>query len=383
MLQSNRLSGFPAARRATRVTFLVMGTATSSWAPMIPFVKTRLDLDEATLGLLLLALGGGGIAAMPATGFLINRFGSRRVIMATGIVACLALLGPALATNVWLLALALVLFGGALGALDVSGNAHAVLVERRSPRPLMSGFHGLYSVGGLVGAGGMTAMLKMGLPIVGAAALVTLALLAVFLTRMRGLLPADEDRGSAAGQMLALPRGAVVALGILAFIVFLAEGAVLDWSAVLLRFDRNFDAATAGIGYAAFSLAMAIGRFAGDRLTARLGPLAVVRAGAFVAAAGFAVAVAAPWDWAAVAGFVLVGLGASNIVPVLFSAAGRLADMPPSLAVPAVATLGYAGLLAGPALIGFAAQAATLPLALGGVAVLLVLVASRAGIVRS
>jgi predicted MFS family arabinose efflux permease len=382
VLQFNRLPEFAGARRATRVTFLVMGTATSSWAPMIPFMKTRLALDEATLGLLLLALGGGGIAAMPTAGFLINRFGSRRVIVATGTVSCLALLGPALAPHTLFLALALALFGAALGALDVSANAHAVLVERRSPVPLMSGFHGLYSVGGLLGAGGMAVLLKGGLTVLGAAVLVSLGLLVLFLTHMRGLLPAAEDRGSAAGQMLAFPRGAVVALGILAFIVFLAEGAVLDWSAVLLRFTRNFEVETAGIGYAAFSLAMAAGRFAGDRLTALFGPLTVVRTGGLAAAAGFTLAVSAPWNEAAVAGFVLVGLGASNIVPVLFSAAGRLPDMPPSLAVPAVATLGYAGLLAGPALIGFAAEASTLPIALGGVALLLVLVALRASVVR-
>jgi fucose permease len=370
-----------AARRATRLTFLVMGTATSSWAPMIPFVKLRLQLDDASLGLLLLGLGGGGIAAMPAAGFLIHRFGTRAVIAVAGVLTCLSLLAPVLAPNTLLLALALVALGAALGTLDVAANAHAVVVEVRSARPLMSGFHALYSIGGLVGAGGMTLLLKGGLPLFGSAAAIALCLGALLLSQVGALLPPWEDKDGSDAQGFVLPRGTVVALGALAFIVFLAEGAVLDWSAVFLRFSRGLDVEVAGIGYAAFSVAMAFGRLTGDSLTRRLGPRAILRLGAIVAAGGFFLAVILPWTAAAIAGFVLVGLGAANIVPVLFSAAGRIPDTPASTAVPAVATLGYAGLLAGPALIGFAAELWTLPIALGGIAVLLIAVAARADVV--
>ena len=378
-VETNESGGdLPAARRATRSIFLVMGIATAAWAPMIPFVKTRLLLDDARLGLLLLGLGAGAIAAMPLSGFLIHRLGSRRVILVAGVLSSLTVVLPAVAPTTLLLAAVLVFFGAVLGGLDVATNAHAVAVERLSARPLMSGFHGLFSVGGLVGAAAMTALLKAGLPLQACAAAIAVALLALTLAEARFLLPrAAEGAGSVTGA-LSLPHGIVAVLGALAFIAFLAEGAVLDWSAVLLAFWRGFSAETAGMGYAAFSVAMATGRLLGDAITRRLGATAILRIGGLVAAAGFLIAVALPGATSALLGFVLVGLGASNIVPVLFSAAGRVPGTPPSVTVPAVATLGYAGLLAGPALIGFAAEFLTLPVALSGVAVLLLVVAASA-----
>jgi predicted MFS family arabinose efflux permease len=165
-------------------------------------------------------------------------------------------------------------------------------------------------------------------------------------------------------------------------VVFLAEGAMLDWSAVFLRFSRGFDPSVAGLGYAAFSVAMAAGRLLGDRITAALGPVNIVRFGSLIAAAGFFLATMLPWGPAALAGFALVGIGASNIVPVLFSAAGRQIRTSPGIAIATVTTLGYAGMLAGPAVIGFVAKASTLSIALSGVAALLVVVSLFASIAR-
>jgi predicted MFS family arabinose efflux permease len=165
-------------------------------------------------------------------------------------------------------------------------------------------------------------------------------------------------------------------------VVFLAEGAMLDWSAVFLRSARGFDIAGAGLGYAAFSIAMAGGRLLGDRLTAVLGPTRIVRHGSLLAAAGFLLATALPWAVTSLAGFFLVGLGASNIVPVLFSAAGRLPGTAAGVSIATVTALGYSGMLAGPALIGFIAQATSLPLALSGIAASLLVVAASAAIVR-
>jgi len=370
-----------AATRSTRLIFLVSGIGMAAWAPMVPYAKARLGLDDAQLGLMLLAFGGGSMASMPFVGWLSHWFGNRRVIVASGWLLCLALPVLALAPNVAVLTAALLYFGVMLGAVDVAMNAHAVEVERRDGRVLMSGFHGLFSLGGLAGAAGMSALLALGLPLP-LAALAVSALLAALVLHLRGgLLP--NVGGAAAGHApFRMPHGAVLLLGLLCFVSFMAEGSMLDWSAVFLRDFRGFAPSAAGIGYACFSVAMALGRLTGDRLIQRIGPVWAVRAGAGLAATGFALAACVPWPGAALAGFVLVGLGASNIVPVMFSAAGRLPGSSPAIAIAAVTMLGYAGLLSGPALIGFISRLASLPLALAVVAGLLLLVAASARIVR-
>jgi predicted MFS family arabinose efflux permease len=227
----------------------------------------------------------------------------------------------------------------------------------------------------------MSALLALGLPLP-LAALAVSALLAALVLHLRGgLLP--NVGGAAAGHApFRMPHGAVLLLGLLCFVSFMAEGSMLDWSAVFLRDFRGFAPSAAGIGYACFSVAMALGRLTGDRLIQRIGPVWAVRVGAGLAATGFALAASVPWPGAALAGFVLVGLGASNIVPVMFSAAGRLPGSSPAIAIAAVTMLGYAGLLSGPALIGFISRLASLPLALAVVAGLLLLVAASARIVR-
>jgi predicted MFS family arabinose efflux permease len=370
------------ARRATRLTFFLSGTAMASWAPMVPFAKARLGLDDAQLGLVLLGLGFGAMAVMPLAGFLAHRFGSRRVIGIGSLLICVALPMLTLAPTMLMLAMALLCFGATLGVVDVAMNAHAVEVERMSDRPLMSGFHGLFSVGGLAGAAGMSALLHAGAPLFACAVAVSLLLAVIALTQWRHLLVRVEDEAAEKHSIFVRPKPIVLLLGVLCFIVFLAEGAMLDWSAVFLRDVRGFDASHAGVGYAAFSIAMATGRLLGDRITARFGPVVIVRAGSLFAAGGFLLATCVPWGPLALAGFMLVGLGASNIVPVLFSAAGALPNASPGITIATVTTLGYAGVLAGPALIGFVAQATTLPLAISGIAVLLLGVSACASIAR-
>jgi len=370
------------AARATRLTFLLSGIGMSAWAPMVPYAKARLGLDEATLGLVLLAFGGGSMVAMPVVGLLTHRFGSRRVIGVGGLMLCLALPLLALAPGAWWLALALLYFGVALGAVDVAMNAHAVEVEHRAQRPLMSGFHGLFSVGGLVGAAGMSALLALGLSLAAGALVVALVLALVMASQWPHLIDHVEANDEHAPP-LRWPGMIVLALGLLCFISFLAEGSMLDWSAVFLRDVRGVSPAMAGLGYAGFSVAMAAGRLSGDRVVARLGPVVTVRVGAAVAAAGFVLAATVPWPAAALAGFVLVGLGAANIVPVMFGAAGRLPGVSPGIALATVTMLGYAGLLSGPALIGFLAHASSLATALMVVAGLLVIACASARLVRS
>ena len=261
-------------------------------------------------------------------------------------------------------------------------NAHAVEVERRAGRPMMSGFHGLFSVGGLGGALGMSVLLALGLPLFAAALLVAVLLAAVVAAQWSSML--DEARATVPrAKAFAMPRGIVLLLGLLCFISFLAEGAMLDWSAVFLREFRGFDAATAGVGYAGFSVAMALVRLVGDRVVARIGSVLTVRLGASLAAAGFLLATLVAWPPAALIGFVLVGFGAANIVPVMFGAVGRLPGASPEISLATVTMLGYAGLLSGPALIGFLAQASNLAAALAAVAGLLLLTAASARWVRA
>lgn len=362
---------------ATRFAFFVAGLAMATWAPLVPFAKARAGLDPAMLGALLLALGGGSILAMPVAGLLSARYGCRAVILGTGLCAMAMLAVLASASDVVVLAAALLVFGATIGSLDVSMNIQAVIVERASGRVMMSGFHGMFSLSGIVGAGGMSLLLGLGASPLMATAMAIAVMLAALGAAVPGLLAAEavSGVGKARGPAFVWPRGRVLLIGVLCLAAFLTEGAVLDWSAVFLSSVRAVAADHAGLGYAAFSLTMTLGRFMGDRVVRRLGPVRVLALGACCAAAGIGVVALVP-DWQmALVGFALVGLGSSNIVPVLFTAAGRQADMPPAAALPAVATLGYAGILAGPAVIGFVAQGFGLPAAFLLVAAMLIGVA--------
>lgn len=351
----------------------------AAWAPLVPFVKARCGLGEGMLGLLLLCLGTGSIVAMPIAGALARRFGCRAVVIATTGLICLALPVLATSSNLGLLVVALFLFGAGLGSVDCVVNIQAVIVERASGRPMMSGFHGWFSMGGIAAAAGVSALLSIGASPLAASLCVVAGIVAVMLKAGPALLPyAGEGSGSA----FAVPHGIVLFIGILCFIVFLTEGSALDWSAVFLTSIRHVDPSRAGLAYAAFAGTMTLGRFAGDSVVHRLGGRPVVIIGGLCAAAGLGVATLIPAWEAAIFGYALLGVGCSNIVPVLYTAVGRQDVMPEHVAVPAITTLGYAGILAGPALIGFVASASSLPLALLTVAALLVGVAISGRVLR-
>lgn len=360
---------------ATRGVFLVAGLAMAAWAPLVPFAKARVGVEDSTLGLLLLCLGLGSIVAMPITGVLASRFGCRAIIVASSIAVAIVLPFLAIVDTVAGLAVALALFGASVGTVDVAINIQAVMVEKDSGRNMMSGFHGLFSLGGIIGAGGVSLLLGLGVaPLV--ATLAIAAMLVVLLAfSFPGLLPYG-NREAGDTPLFVVPKGVVIFIGLLCFLVFLGEGAILDWSALFLIGTRQVDAAQAGLGYTMFAVAMTVGRLAGDRIVRTLGGMKVVVAGGLVAASGFLLAVFAPTQPLAFLGFLLVGIGASNIVPVLFTAAGNQTRMPPSLAIAAITTMGYAGILAGPAAIGVVAQHWSLSTAFVLVAAGLVFVAA-------
>ena len=361
-----------AEQHATRAAFFIPGFATALWATLVPFAKARTGLNDATLGLVLLCLGAGSLLAMPLSGVLAARLGCRRVMVITCAMMLCALPLLVLAPSpVWLGA-ALFVFGAGVGALDCAMNMQAVAVERDAGRAMMSGFHAFYSIGGFVGAGCMTGLLILGTPL-WLAALVSVG--ALLLVAMLSAPHWRPQRILHEGPLLALPHGVVLFIGVLAFVVFLAEGSMLDWSAVFLSDVRRVDASLAGVGYVTFTLTMTVARLIGDALVARVGRQRAIVFGALLAAAGVLVlTLVTPW-LASLLGYVLVGLGCANIAPALFSLAGHQTRMPGALAITAVSTLGFAGILAGPALIGFAADHFGLIAAFVGVATALLLVA--------
>jgi len=357
---------------STRVAFFIAGFGGAVWAGLVPFAKTRTGLEAGGLGLLLLAFGIGSIVAMPLAGALAGKYGCRRVLVAASLLVCIALPALASVSSPMLLAVALLVLGAGVGSVDCVVNIQAVIVERAAGRALMSGFHGLFSVGGIAGAAGCAGILSLG------GTPVTVSLAAIVFTAAMLAWAAPHFLafgGNTAGPAFALPHGVVLFIGILCFIVFLTEGAILDWSAVFLTFTRGADPAHAGFGYAAFATTMTIGRLGGDAIVRRVSRTTIILAGALLAASGLLVATLVPSVVAAMAGFALVGAGCSNIVPVLYSAIGRQTLMPESVAVPAVTTLGYAGILLGPASIGFIAHVASLPAAFLIISLLLIGVA--------
>ncbi|VEI67788.1 MFS transporter [Serratia rubidaea] len=361
---------------ATRIAFFVSGLGMAAWAPLVPFAKLRLNLDDGSLGLLLLCIGAGSLLAMPLTGLLTGKLGCRRVILLAGLALCIDLPLLVLMDSTPGMGLALLLFGAAIGMIDVAMNIQAVIVERASGRAMMSGFHGFFSVGGIAGAGGVSLLLWLGLsPLAAVLATVLTIVLLLALAQKNLLRDSDAQDG---GPLFVLPRGWVMFIGALCFIMFLAEGSMLDWSALFLTTLRGVDHSQAGLGYALFSIAMTIGRLNGDRVVNALGRHKMLLLGSLCAAVGLALAVVCDSAAIALLGFMLVGLGASNVVPILFSAAGNQHDMPANLAIASVTTLGYAGILAGPALIGFIAQVSSLTVAFGCVTVLLLAVTASA-----
>lgn len=359
-------------KKSTRFAFFIAGFGMAAWAPLVPYAKARADLSEGTLGLLLLCLGLGSMISMPIVGALAARYGCKRLITIAALVVCLTLPLLTVVSSLPLLALVLFIFGAGVGSIDCVVNMQAVIVERNAGKTMMSGFHGLFSLGGVLGAVSVSAMLAVGLsPLTATLFVVAVLLVALYLAAPHLLSSGVESFGPP----FAVPHGVVLFIGLICFVVFLTEGAMLDWSAVFLIESKHLSSEHSGLGYAAFACTMTLGRLTGDLLIKRFGSSNVVFFGTLSSAFGLAIAILIPGMIAALIGFMLVGIGCANIAPVMFSMAGRQTVMPESAAVPAISTMGYAGILMGPAFIGFIAHATALTFALIVVAVLLVCVA--------
>jgi MFS family permease len=362
------------ARVGTATVFFLNGFGYASWVPRLAEVKLDLALSEAALGFALLGVALGALGAMPLSGALANRFGSRRTTTAALVAFAAAQVLIALAPGLALLFAAFLVVGAAAGALDVAMNAQGVAVERRYGRPIMSSLHGMFSLGAMSGAALTGAIAIAEVALLPHLVVIGALILALGLPACRLMLPAGFDVGS--GQAFAWPDRSVLVLGLIGLCALLAEGAVGDWSAVYLRESLGAGTQTAALAFAAFSLMMAGGRFAGDGLIARFGGTRIARTGATMAALGLAAGLLIAHPAAAIVAFALVGAGIACTFPITLSAAARTEGLPAGTAIAAVCTIGYLGFLAGPPTIGLAAELLGLPLALG----LLVLVLGVIGL---
>lgn len=377
-----RITSLPrAARSAVATIFFVNGMLVANWVARIPDVKQHLRLSDGSLGLTLLFMALGALIAQPTSGWMISKIGSRRVTTFSALVLCGVVILPGIATSQLLLIPALLLFGGCNGGLDVAMNAQAALVEQQYRRPIMSSFHGLWSVGGLMGAslGGVMASHRIPLPLhfLG----VAVVGLIVMLIALRYLI-SDQGTHAAQGTVFALPPRSLLPMGIIAFCVLFSEGAIGDWSAIYLRDTLHSTPGVAAGAFAVFSLLMAAGRLTGDWLTLKLGaPLLVRISGAFVTV-GIALALLSTTPTIAIIGFGLVGAGVACVFPLILSAASQTPGIASGTAIAAMATSGYTGFLVGPPLIGFIANEISLRGALVLLAVFGVLVMLSGGLIR-
>jgi MFS family permease len=350
-------------RIATLAVFTANGFGIGAWAVEVPRIKEHLSLSDASLGIALFAFALGAIVAMPLAGRLAPRFGSGRATALLGAAFVVALPLPALMPNFALLCVVLLLLGAANGALDVSMNGHASTIESAWQAPIMSSFHAAWSAGGLLGAATGAMIQKSGMGVIGGLALPDVLIGALILAATGFALHDPGPRAEPGGSAFMLPSAGVMKLAALAFLCMMVEGAIADWSAVFLRTVLTGEASVAALGYSSFAFSMAACRIIGDVSVRRLGSGTVVALGGFVAAGGLALVLGFPSPFTACVGFALVGLGLANIVPVIFSAAGRSTSTP-AVGVSMAATAGYAGFLVGPPLIGFGAGLLGLRLAL-------------------
>ncbi|WP_067169875.1 MFS transporter [Microtetraspora niveoalba] len=383
----------PRALLAVYGLFLLSGLTIGTWTARIPAIKERLALGDGELSLGLLGIAAGAIAGMQIVGRLIDRFGSRRVVIPAALTQGFVLVLPAYVPNLPALALALFVMGLSNGSLDVAMNANAVVVERAYGRTLMGSFHAVFSIGGFLGAaiGGLFAHAAVDAGRTFLSCGLLIMALAVVSTRwaMRddpadaGPAAAGTGEGTAGPAPAArLPRG-VLFLGVLAFCCLVGEGTATDWSSVYLVESLGSTPGAGAAAYAAFAVMMTAGRFAGDRLAGLLGPARLVRCCGLVASGGLALAVLGGGQVTGIVGFALFGTGLSCTIPQVFSAAGHRDPAQAGRALARVASLGYAGFLAGPVLIGGASELSTLRHALLIPVVLSLFVAFAASALRA
>jgi Fucose permease len=381
MTVSKHTGFFPPTRVAVSLLFLLNGFIIGAWAPKIPEFASRLQLSESDLGLMLLVFGIGSVTLMPLAGAQIARYGSSRVVQVTTILFLPTLLGVTVAQSIWTAAIAIFLFGGLTGAMDVAMNANAVEVERRMRRSIMSSCHAFWSLGGLFGSATGGYLIAV-LGVSGHAIVATVAALLLFVAAWPFLL-VDKPHPDEVAAKAKMPRSILPWLiGLMALFSMVPEGAILDWGAIYLKDELSADLTLSGFAFAAFSLAMAAMRFIGDWIRDGLGAVKTLRICSVLALTGLLIAGTAPTVVVAMIGFGIAGIGISNMVPIAFSAAGNVPGLAPGVGLSVATTLGYSGILFAPSLIGFVAEYTSLAAVYTALPVLTLVVLALSGLAR-
>lgn len=357
---------------AVGLVFMTISTLFGSWVTRIPDIKTMLNFDEGTLGLSLLGMSIGALLMMPFSAWVMSKFGTGKTMFIGVIVATFTMALPAFATSFWSLVALLFLAGLLHGLTDVAMNAAAAAIEQTQKIRILSTCHGMFSLGGMLGAVLGSYLAGLGVSVQMHLMSVSIFMIVVVLLFSKTLLNV-EDVETEEGKLFVLPSGALIGLAIVGFVIMMGEGAVADWSAIYIRDYLNGSAAMAGLGFAGFSLTMAIGRFTGDSIIPKYGSKAIIQFGSVLGAIGLAAVIFIPNIYVAIAGFTIIGLGFSCVVPILFSAAAKVPGVVPGTGIAAVTTSGIFGFLIGPPSIGMIANQFSLTFAYGCMMVLVII----------
>lgn len=346
-------------RIAVSAFFFAQGLCFASWASRIPDIKSSLQLSDAGLGSILLALPAGQLTAMPFSGRLVTHFGSKKILRICLVLYSIGLTNIGLATKPWHLALALYLFGICGNMCNISVNTQAIRAEKLYGRPIMTSFHGAWSAAGFTGAAIGLLMMAQGVApylhfwAVASAIILTIVVAQKYLQPGRAAIMEKKP-------FFSKPNGVLVQLGIIGFCSMASEGAMFDWSGVYFKQVVHAPASLTILGYVSFMVMMATGRFMGDALIARHGRKKMLRISGVLISCGLFISVLFPHIVTATLGFLVVGLGVSSIVPMVYSTAGKVPGIPPGIALTAVSSISFLGFLLGPPLIGYIAELSSL-----------------------
>ncbi|MEP6734988.1 MAG: MFS transporter [Chryseolinea sp.] len=361
-------------RIAVNIAFFVNGFVLANWASRLPRIQEIYQIDDGTIGLVLLALSIGAVIAMPFTGWVIIRNGSKKITIVSATAYCLIISLIPIVPSLYFLLAVFFLMGVSTGIMDVAMNAQAILVEQEYKRSIITSFHALFSIGMMLGASASAFVMEQGMQIAYHFWVVSGVAVAGVIWAAGNLVIDNPTPGvKSDGPLFRIPNRSLVSIGIIAFCCMISEGAVSDWSVNFMENVVHSKKAVAPLALSAFATAMTIGRLAGDKARNRFGDKLMIVGGGFMAITGTLLAVILTTEYGSIAGFFLVGIGLSTIIPIAYSIAGNEKGLPPGVGLAMVTTVGYSGFLIGPPLIGFIADAKSLHTAMIMVSGLLII----------